>query len=102
MHGSLLLHSRPPSAPAIHQEVACIIPIVGRNMPLITIAPSCKSMVSPAPWADAETPTTTPRPHASQESQCSRKRKMELSEALIRLRNICRKLADSHDRGGRS
>jgi hypothetical protein len=27
---------------------------------------------------------------------------MELSEALIRLRNICRKLADSHDRGGRS
>jgi len=30
MHGSLLLHSRPPSAPAIHQEAACIIPTVGR------------------------------------------------------------------------
>jgi transposase InsO family protein len=31
MHGSLLLHSRPPLAPAIHQGVACIIPTVGRN-----------------------------------------------------------------------
>src|SRR5262245_58788319 len=28
MHGSLLLHSRPPSAPAIRQGVACIIPTV--------------------------------------------------------------------------
>src|SRR5262245_60115306 len=43
MHGSLLLHSRPPSAPAIHQGVACIIPTVGRNMPPMTIAPPCKS-----------------------------------------------------------
>src|SRR5258707_12506975 len=49
MHGSLLLHSRPPSAPAIHQGVACIIPTVGRNMPPMTIAPPCRSTVSPAP-----------------------------------------------------
>src|SRR6266446_5185529 len=62
MHGSLLLHSRPPSAPAIHQGVACIIPTVGRNMPPMTIAPPCKSTVSPAPWAGAAIPTTTPRP----------------------------------------
>jgi len=33
MHGSLLLHSRPPSAPAIRQGVACIIPTVGRSIP---------------------------------------------------------------------
>src|ERR1700730_13809348 len=56
MHGSLLLHSGPPSAPAIHQGVACIIPTVGRNMPPKTIAPSCKSMVTPAPWAGARKP----------------------------------------------
>jgi putative ABC transport system substrate-binding protein len=30
------------------QEAACIIPTVGRNMPPKTIAPSCKSTVSPA------------------------------------------------------
>ena len=30
MHGSLLLHSRPLSAPAIRQGVVCIIPTVGR------------------------------------------------------------------------
>src|SRR5258707_14410984 len=65
MHGSLLLHSRPPSAPAIHQGVACIIPTVGRNMPPMTIAPPCRSTVSPAPWAGAAIPTTTPRPRAS-------------------------------------
>jgi putative transposase len=65
MHGSLLLHSRPPSAPAIRQGVACIIPTVGRSMPPKTIAPSCKSTVSPAPWAGAAIPTTTPRPRAS-------------------------------------
>src|SRR6476659_5949718 len=47
MHGSLLLHSRSPSAPAIRQGVACIIPTVGRSMPPKTIAPSCKSTVSP-------------------------------------------------------
>src|SRR5262245_7410416 len=57
MHGSLLLHSRPPSAPAIRQGVACIIPTVGRSMPPKTIAPSCKSTVSPAPWAGAAIPT---------------------------------------------
>ena len=33
MHGSLLLRSRPPSAPAIHQGDACIIPTVDHNMP---------------------------------------------------------------------
>src|SRR5438552_5770404 len=54
MHGSLLLHSRPLSAPAIRQGVVCIIPTVGRSMPPKTIAPSCKSTVSPAPWAGAE------------------------------------------------
>jgi len=53
------------AAPAIHQGVACIIPTVGRNMPPMTIAPSCKSTVSPAPWAGAAIPTTTPRPRAS-------------------------------------
>src|SRR6516162_6337734 len=58
MHGSLLLHSRPPSAPAIRQGVVCIIPTVGRSMPPKTIAPSCKSTVSPAPWAGAAIPTT--------------------------------------------
>src|SRR4051812_42062442 len=46
MHGSLLLHSRPPSAPAIHKGVACIIPTVGRNMPPKPIAPSCKSSLT--------------------------------------------------------
>src|SRR5215472_12138998 len=56
MHGSLLLHSRPLSAPAIHHGVACIIPTVGRNTPLMTIAPSCKSTVSPALWVGAENP----------------------------------------------
>src|SRR4029450_5600340 len=56
MHGSLLLHSRPPSASAIHQGVACIIPTVGRNMPPMTIAPPCKSTVSPAPWGPARQP----------------------------------------------
>jgi len=50
---------------AIQQGVACIIPTVGRNMPPKTIAPSCKSMVSPAPWAGAAIPMTTPRPRAS-------------------------------------
>ena len=64
MHGSLLLHSRPLSAPAIHHGVACIIPTVDRNTPPMTIAPSCKSTVSPALWVGAETPTTTPRPRA--------------------------------------
>ena len=48
MHGSLLLHSRPLSAPAILHGVACIIPTVDRNTPLMTIAPSCKSTVSQA------------------------------------------------------
>src|SRR2546427_6259958 len=52
-------------APAIHQGVACIIPTVGRNMPPMTIAPPCRSTVSPAPWAGAAIPTTTPRPRAS-------------------------------------
>jgi putative transposase len=37
----------------------------GSHMPPITIAPSCKSTVSPALWAGAETPTTTPRPRVS-------------------------------------
>src|SRR5256884_5976514 len=46
-------------------RVVCIIPIVGRSMPPKTIAPSCKSTVSPAPWAGAAIPTTTPRPRAS-------------------------------------
>ena len=62
---SLLLHSRPPSMPAIRQGAVCIIPTVGRSMPPKTIAPSCKSTVSPAPWAGAAIPTTTPRPKAS-------------------------------------
>ena len=30
------------------------IPTVGRNMPPMTIAPPCKSTVSPAPWAGAQ------------------------------------------------
>src|SRR5262249_55169398 len=37
----------------------------GRSMPPKTIAPSCKSTVSPAPWAGAAIPTTTPRSRAS-------------------------------------
>src|SRR5262249_43583163 len=51
--------------PAIRQGVACIIPTVDRSMPPKTIAPSCKSTVSPAPWAGAAIPTTTPRSRAS-------------------------------------
>jgi hypothetical protein len=40
------LRSRPPSTPAIHHGVACIIPIVGRNMPPKPIAPSYESRAS--------------------------------------------------------
>ena len=61
----LLLPSRPPSAPAIHQGVACIIPTVDHNMPPKTITPSCESTVSRAPWAGVAIPTITLRPRAS-------------------------------------
>ena len=46
---SLLLRSRPPSAPAIHQGDACIIPTVDHNMPPKTSAWSCECTVSEAP-----------------------------------------------------
>ena len=56
MHGSLLLRSGPPSAPAIHQGAACIIPTVDHNMPPNTIAQSCESTVSEAPWVGVANP----------------------------------------------
>ena len=45
-HVSPLLRSRPPSAPAIHHGVACIIPTVDRSTPPKPIAPSCASTAS--------------------------------------------------------
>ena len=62
---SLLLRSRPPSAPAIHQGDACIIPTVDHNMPPKTIAQSCETTISKAPWVGVAIPMTTPKPRAS-------------------------------------
>jgi putative transposase len=46
-------------------SAASIIPIAARNMPPRSTAPSSISRASPARWAGAATPMTTPRPRAS-------------------------------------